>query len=78
MEVFIDRFLATGITAHLSLTSDSKTLAFYRTNRRRDGALGGLVVDKCKFLQESGCKGMCMNQCKLPAQVTSDNYFSEM
>ena len=39
-----------------------------RTNRRKDGKLGGLVVDKCKFLQESGCKGLCMNQCKLPAQ----------
>ena len=26
-------------------------------NRRKDGQLGGMVVDKCKFLQESGCKG---------------------
>ena len=39
-----------------------------RPNRRKDGALGGLVVEKCKFLQESGCKGLCLNQCKLPAQ----------
>lgn len=39
-----------------------------RPNRRIDGSLGGLVVEKCKFLQESGCKGLCMNQCKLPAQ----------
>ena len=37
-------------------------------NRRRDGALGGLVVEKCKFLQESGCKGLCLHQCKIPAQ----------
>jgi hypothetical protein len=37
-------------------------------NRRKDGQLGGLVVEKCKFLQESGCKGLCLNQCKLPAQ----------
>jgi hypothetical protein len=37
-------------------------------NRRKDGELGGLVVDKCKFLQESGCKGLCLHQCKLPAQ----------
>ena len=28
-----------------------------RVNRRGDGARGGLVVDKCKFLQESNCKG---------------------
>ena len=37
-------------------------------NRRKDGQLGGLVVEKCKFLQESSCKGMCLNICKLPAQ----------
>lgn len=37
-------------------------------NRRKDGAPGGLVVEKCKFLQESGCKGLCLHQCKLPAQ----------
>ena len=37
-------------------------------NRRKDGHLGGLVVEKCKFLQESGCKGLCLHQCKLPAQ----------
>lgn len=39
-----------------------------RPNRRRDGQPGGLVVEKCKFLQESGCKGLCLHQCKLPAQ----------
>jgi len=37
-------------------------------NRRKDGHVGGLVVEKCKFLQESGCKGICLHECKLPAQ----------
>jgi beta-carotene isomerase len=37
-------------------------------NRRRDGKRGGLVVKKCKFLQISNCKGLCLHQCKLPAQ----------
>lgn len=37
-------------------------------NRRIDGQRGGLVVEKCKFLQQSGCKGLCLNQCKIPAQ----------
>jgi hypothetical protein len=37
-------------------------------NRRKDGQVGGLLVEKCKFLQESGCKGLCLHQCKLPAQ----------
>ena len=39
-----------------------------RTNLRKDGSPGGLVVEKCKFLQESNCKGLCLHQCKLPAQ----------
>ena len=39
-----------------------------RPNRRKDGERGGLVVEKCKFLQESNCKGICLHQCKLPAQ----------
>jgi len=37
-------------------------------NARKDGTAGGLIVEKCKFLQESGCKGLCLHQCKLPAQ----------
>jgi len=37
-------------------------------NRRKDGERGGLIVEKCKFLQESNCKGLCLHQCKLPAQ----------
>ncbi len=28
-----------------------------RSSRRKDGELGGMVIEKCKFLQESGCKG---------------------
>jgi hypothetical protein len=39
-----------------------------RPNRRIDGQRGGLLVEKCKFLQESGCKGLCLHQCKLPAE----------
>jgi hypothetical protein len=37
-------------------------------NARKDGHPGGLLVEKCKFLQESGCKGLCLHQCKIPAQ----------
>ena len=44
-----------------------------RVNRRGDGARGGLVVDKCKFLQESNCKGLCLHQCKRPAERLFDD-----
>ena len=43
-----------------------------RLTLRSDGQVGGLVVEKCKFLQESNCKGMCLNSCKLPAQQLFD------
>lgn len=37
-------------------------------------ALGGrakstVVVEKCRFLEESGCSGMCVNMCKAPMQT---------
>ena len=41
-------------------------------NRKADGHLGGLVVQKCKFLQESNCKGLCLHQCKRPAEMLFD------
>ena len=44
-----------------------------RVNRRGDGKRGGLVVDKCKFLQESNCKGLCLHQCKRPAERLFDD-----
>lgn len=39
-----------------------------KPNSRKDGQPGGLLVEKCKFLQESNCKGLCLHQCKIPAQ----------
>jgi len=44
-----------------------------RINRRADGRRGGLVVDKCKFLQESNCKGLCLHSCKRPAEQLFDD-----
>lgn len=28
----------------------------------------GLLVEKCKFLEESGCLAVCINACKIPTQ----------
>ena len=39
-----------------------------RTSRRDDGARGAVVVEKCRFLEQSNCKGMCLHICKSPAQ----------
>lgn len=36
-----------------------------------DGTIGksqGLLVKRCRFLEESGCASVCVNSCKLPTQ----------
>ena len=61
-------FYAPWLTSIVTPTFFGFLVGPSRPNRRRDGHRGGLVVEKCKFLQESGCKGLCLHQCKLPAQ----------
>ena len=45
-------------------------------NRRKDGQPGGLVVEKCKFLQESGCKGKYTYVVSVLGGVISPQFFS--
>lgn len=61
-------FYAPFLTSFVTPTFFAFLVGPSTPNRRKDGELGGLLVEKCKFLQESGCKGLCLNQCKLPAQ----------
>jgi beta-carotene isomerase len=61
-------FYAPFLTSFVTPTFFAFLVGPSKPNRRKDGELGGLVVEKCRFLQESGCKGMCLHQCKLPAQ----------
>lgn len=61
-------FYAPWLTSFVTPTFFAFLVGPSYTNRRQDGAPGGLVVEKCQFLQESGCKGLCLHQCKLPAQ----------
>ncbi|XP_059302700.1 beta-carotene isomerase D27, chloroplastic [Lycium ferocissimum] len=32
--------------------------------------MSGVFVEKCKYLEESKCVGLCINTCKLPTQVS--------
>ena len=61
-------FYAPFLTSFVTPTFFAFLVGPSRPNCRKDGQLGGLVVEKCQFLQESGCKGLCLHQCKLPAQ----------
>jgi len=65
-------FYAPCLTSFVTPTFFAFLVGPSRPNRRKDGQLGGLVVEKCQFLQESGCKGLCLHQCKLPAQQFFD------
>ncbi|CAM9807573.1 unnamed protein product [Ascophyllum nodosum] len=35
---------------------------------RRDETLGGVFVERCRFLEETNCKGLCTNMCKVPTE----------
>ncbi|CAL5351036.1 hypothetical protein CsSME_00010515 [Camellia sinensis var. sinensis] len=35
----------------------------------------GVFVEKCKYLEESKCVGICINTCKLPTQVSACQTF---
>mmetsp|Transcript_9507 Transcript_9507/g.13282 ORF Transcript_9507/g.13282 Transcript_9507/m.13282 type:complete len:362 (+) Transcript_9507:95-1180(+) len=37
--------------------------------RPEDNKPGGMLIEKCRWLEEANCKGMCVNQCKLPGQA---------
>lgn len=39
----------------------------------RIGRNQGLLVKRCRFLEESGCASVCVNSCKIPTQ----NFFME-
>ncbi|CAI0402822.1 unnamed protein product [Linum tenue] len=34
----------------------------------------GVLVERCKYLEESKCIGICVNTCKLPTQTFFNNY----
>ncbi|CAN8067309.1 unnamed protein product [Agarophyton chilense] len=42
-------------------------------NRPEEGGYG-VYIEKCRFLEESGCKGLCVNMCQQPTQ----RYFKEV
>lgn len=39
-----------------------------RYDVRDDGQAGGVYAERCRFLEETNCKGLCLHMCKLPTQ----------
>lgn len=31
--------------------------------------MSGVQIERCRYLEESGCVGMCVNLCKMPTQT---------
>lgn len=44
------------------------------SNNRPDEGGYGVYIEKCRFLDETGCKGLCVNMCQQPTQ----KYFTEV
>lgn len=38
-------------------------------NKDKESGLPGVYIEKCRFLDESGCKGLCVNMCQQPTQA---------
>lgn len=30
----------------------------------------GVLVERCRYLEEAGCASICINSCKVPTQVS--------
>lgn len=41
------------------------------TNTSPEGGVenAGVLIEKCRFLEESGCRGLCVNMCQQPTQA---------
>uniref|UniRef100_A0A0D3G2V8 Beta-carotene isomerase D27-like C-terminal domain-containing protein n=1 Tax=Oryza barthii TaxID=65489 RepID=A0A0D3G2V8_9ORYZ len=50
-----------------------KRVRFYSSRTLRDGNCQ-VFVEKCKYLEESKCLGVCINTCKLPTQTFFKDY----
>jgi hypothetical protein len=38
----------------------------------------GVLVERCRYLEQSGCASICINSCKVPTQVCAEHYFACM
>ena len=44
-----------------------------------DGTIGkaqGVLIERCRYLEQSGCASICINSCKVPTQVHGFAYYS--
>jgi hypothetical protein len=61
-------FYAPFLTALVAQYAIRPLAGPFRLSLRSNGELGAMVGERCIFLQESNCKGMCLHYCKVPAQ----------
>ena len=68
---FIDEMMAwTTVRAFAWLVGPCEAVP-----REGDGALAAVELKKCRYLEESGCTGSCINFCKLPTQQFFEEAF---
>lgn len=62
-----------GINAAITPKFFSWLVGPCETNRPPEGGYG-VYIEKCRFLDETGCKGLCVNMCQQPTQ----RYFTDV
>ena len=53
--------------------NDIPEIAFGNDNRKGSGKNQGVLVQRCRFLEELQCASICVNSCKIPTQ----NFFRQ-
>lgn len=61
-------WFATVLFEWLVGESEIQTVEIVDQNQQVRQQKSGVKIKKCRYLQESGCVGMCINMCKLPTQ----------
>lgn len=62
-----------GLNARLTPMFFSWLVGPCETNQPEEGG-HGVFIEKCRFLDETGCKGLCVNMCQQPTQ----RYFTDV
>lgn len=68
VRVFRERFAHASLNAAVTPLAFSWLVGKSRVNVPEEGGKG-VFIEKCRFLEESGCKGLCVNMCQQPTQA---------
>lgn len=64
----LNAWFATQLFEWLVGPCEVRTVEICQADGQRYQQRSGVHIEKCRYLEQSGCVGMCINMCKLPTQ----------